>query len=196
MGCRTRSDAARPVLTVFPGGTWVIAKSSPLWKNWSADIVDQSNDLWARFPFMTAEELAAELTVPEYLLGRWKFGTKGWNNVFFADGTVCATGDYKSLKFVIFDSGKWSADEHKVTVVWDGGTTDIWKLHLSQQNQHVRVGGATGSTTQLATRIEAPNVNDAILFYRSGGSLFSGGSGDPSEVAVWASGRSKLTREP
>lgn len=128
---------------------------------------------------MTAEELAAELTVPEFLLGRWKIGTKPdfWHNVFFADGTVYQTGDDESLKFVIFDSGKWSADEHKVTVAWGGGTTDEWKLHLSHRNQHVRVGGASGSTTQQATRIEAPNVNGASLFHRSGG------SGNPSEVA-------------
>jgi hypothetical protein len=174
-----RHTYANPDTTVFPGGTWVIAKSSPLWKNWNADIIDQSNDLWARFPFMTAEELAAELTVPEFLLGRWKIGTKPdfWNNVFFADGTVYQTGDDESLKFVIFDSGKWSADEHKVTVAWGGGTTDEWKLHLSHRNQHVRVGGASGSTTQQATRIEAPNVNGASLFHRSGG------SGNPSEVA-------------
>jgi len=196
-----RHTYANPDTTVFPGGTAVIAKSSPLWKNWNADILDQSNDLWARFPFMTAEELAAELTVPEFLLGRWKIGTKPgfWNNVFFADGTVYRTGDDGSLKFVISDSGKWSADEHKVTVawgVWGSGTTDEWPLHLSHRNQHVRVGGASGSTTQHATRIEAPNVNGASLFHRSqtqgwgdygtdhpnvnGG---SGGRGDPSQVA-------------
>ncbi len=36
---------------------------------------------------MTPEELAAELTAPEFLLGRWKIGAKPnfWDNVFFAD---------------------------------------------------------------------------------------------------------------
>ena len=131
------------------------------------------------FPFMTAKELAAELSVPEFLLGRWRVGTKPnfWNNVFFSDGTVSQTGDDPTLKFVIFDSGKWAADEHYVTVTWDSGTTDEWKLHLRVRNQQVRVGGAGKSTIQPATRIEAPNVNGAGLFHRSGG------SGDPSEVA-------------
>lgn len=174
-----RHTYANPDTTVYPGGNWVVPRSSLLWKNWNADILDQSNDLWARFPFMTADELAAELSAPEYLLGRWRIGTKPnvWNNVFFADGTVSQTGDDVSLKFVIFDSGKWSADEHKVTVTWDSGTTDQWNLHLRPRNQQVRVGGDGKPTIQPATRIEAPNVNRADLFHRSGG------SGNPSEVA-------------
>ncbi len=173
-----RHTYANPDTTVFPGGNWVVPKTSLLWKNWNDDILDQSNDLWARFPFMTADQLAAELSVPEFLLGRWRIGTKPnfWNTVFFADGTVFQTGDDDYLKYVIFDSGKWSADEHKITVTWDSGTTDEWTLHLRIHNQQVRVGGAAKPTKEPATRIEAPNVNDAGLFHRSGG------SGIPSEV--------------
>ncbi len=44
-----RHTYANPDTTVFPPGTAVIAKNSPLWTNWDADITDQSNDLWARF---------------------------------------------------------------------------------------------------------------------------------------------------
>jgi hypothetical protein len=166
-----RHTFANPDTTVFPPGDPVVARNSPLWKNWSADIVDQSNDLWARFPFMTAEELAAELTVPEYLLGRWRIGTRPnfWNNVFFADGTVYRTGNDNASKYVIDDSGTWSAGEHKMTVTWDGGTTDEWRLHLRLRHQQVSVGGARKAAHQPATRIEAPNVNDASLFYRSSG---------------------------
>jgi hypothetical protein len=175
-----RHTYANPDTTVFPGGDWVIAKSSPLWKNWNDDIIDQSNDLWARFPFMTQEALEAELSAPEFLLGRWKVGTKPnfWNNVFFSDATVVQTGAAVDLKFAIYDSGKWSADAHKVTVTWDSGTTDTWALHLSPHGQHVRVGGnGTGPTNHLATRIEAPNVNDRGQFQPSGG------RGDESAVA-------------
>jgi hypothetical protein len=174
-----RHTYANPDTTVFPAGTAVIAKNSPLWKNWNADILDQSNDLWARFPFMTPEELAAELTCPEFLLGRWRIGAKPnfWDNVFFADGTVYQTGDDESLKFAIFDSGKWVADDHKVTVTWGSGTIDEWKLHLTHHHQQVRVGGASGPSMTQATRIEAPNVNSPALFQPSGG------SGNPGEVA-------------
>jgi hypothetical protein len=167
-----RHTYANPDTTVYPDATWVIPTSSPLWKNWNDDIIDQSNDLWARFPFMSPDELAAELGAPEYLLGRWKVGKKPdfSDNVFFADATVVQTGDDPDLRYAIFDEGKWSADAHKVTVTWDSGITDEWPLHLSLHGQHVRRKGDGEGTKQLtATRIEAPNVNYRDLFQRSGG---------------------------
>jgi hypothetical protein len=166
-----RHTYANPDTTVHPSGDWVVPKNSPLWKNWSADIVDQSNDLWARFPFMTAEELAAELTVPEYLLGRWRIGARPnlWNDVFFADGTVYRTANDDAAKYAISDLGTWSATEHKMTVTWDGGTADEWRLHLRLRHQQVRVGGSGKPSHQQATRIEAPNVNDPRMFYRPSG---------------------------
>ncbi len=174
-----RHTYANPDTTVFPGGDMVIARSSPLWKNWNDDIIDQTNDLWARFPFMTQQELEAELAAPEFLLGRWRIGSKPdfWDNVFFADATVVQTGAADYLKYAIFDSGKWTADAHNVTVTWDSGATDTWPLHLSIHGQRVRSTGTGGKTTiNLAKRIEAPNVNAVGLFQ------YSGGNGDSSRV--------------
>lgn len=177
-----RHTFANPDTTVFPADEPVIARSSPLWKNWNDDIIDQSNDLWARFPFMTQAELEAELSAPEYLLGRWKVGTRDnyWNDVFFADGTVYQAGAADYNKYAIYQYGKWTADAHSVKVIWDGGGTEDWRLHLHLHAQPVRVGGNSDDGTRpgmyQARRIEATNVNQPNLFQPSGG-------GNTSEVA-------------
>jgi hypothetical protein len=158
---------ANPDTVLHPGGEPVIAKNSPLWTNWSKDIVDQSNDLWARFPFMSDKQLEAELSAPEYLLGRWKVGSKSnhWYNVFFDDLSIYETT--AESKYTISDTGQWSADAHKVTVTWSGGNKDVWPLHLSLHGQHVRSADNEGKiTVHLASRVEAPNVNDPGSFSR------------------------------
>jgi hypothetical protein len=50
----------RPYVRRYPGGDWVVAPGDPLWRAWSVALRD--SNLWARFPFMTNEQLRARLT--------------------------------------------------------------------------------------------------------------------------------------
>jgi hypothetical protein len=144
----------------------VVGTGDPLWKNWSKDIIDQKNDLWARFPFMTKDELEAELIAPEYLAGRWKVHhdqKSTWDNVFFMDKTVVKTG-HGNNPFVVLDNGTWDVNHHNLLVTWSDGTIDRWPLHLALHNQNVWVDDKGHKIHCRATRIEAPNVNPQAHF--------------------------------
>jgi hypothetical protein len=148
-------------------GKLVIGTGDPLWKNWSKDIIDQKNDLWARFPFMTHDELEAELIAPEYLAGRWKVNhnkKSSWDNIFFMDKTVVKT-NHGDQPFAVLDSGTWDVDHHNLLVTWSDGSIDRWPLHLSLHNQNVWVDDKGKKVHCHATRIEAPNVNQQPQFH-------------------------------
>ena len=124
----------------------------------------EGNDLWARFPFMSAKELEAELTAPEYLMGRWELRGKEetYNEVFFDDMTVFRTSSEN--RFSIVERGKWSAEHHLLTIAWNNGDKEEWKVSLSPTNQTVKHIGSDGISVLKAKRIEAPNVNSKYFF--------------------------------
>ena len=149
----------------YPGGAPVIAHSSRLWGDWYRDMHASGNDLWARFPFMTAKELEAELTAPGSLMGRWAVGgkTEIWHEVFFGDMTVVRTD--ATSRYTIRDRGEWTVAHHKLTINWVNGDSEEWPLPLSPQQQSVKHRDDDGMKAVKAKRIEAPNINAQNLFH-------------------------------
>lgn len=155
----------------YPGGQYVVAPKTPLWGDWYRDFHSQGNDLWARFPFMSQQEIEAELTAPGGLIGRWELGGKGyrWHTTFFGDLTVVRTE--VSRKFQIVRKGKWTASKRLLTVDWNYGFREEWPLKLDYSKQTVKLIEPTGLTVTKAKRIEPPNVNPRKMF--QGGGVFS-----------------------
>jgi hypothetical protein len=151
-----------PHVVRYPGGDMVIGRHDPLWRDWVNDL-SETNDLWARFPFMTEDELRAELAAPEYLLGRWKVGDKGGTHdvVFFGDQTVVQTDDNR---YGVVARGTWSATGHRLTVTWDGGATEVWPLPLSLKGQNVRLVEDGKLRMLKATRTEPIEINPSVMF--------------------------------
>ncbi len=152
-------------VVVYPGGAPVIPRHSSLWRDWYRDMHATGNELWARFPFMTAKELEAELTAPEYLMGRWEVGSKAgsWHEVFFGDMSVVRTDSVS--RYTVRDRGEWSVARHLLIINWANGDREEWKIPLSPQHQTVRQTGGEGMKVLSAKRIEAPNINAQNLFH-------------------------------
>lgn len=148
----------------YPGGDWVVPRTSPLWGDWYRDFHSLGNDLWARFPWMTQDQIEAELTAPGGLMGRWEVGTKGnlWHETFFGDMSVVRTE--LDQKFQVVKRGRWKATKKQLTVDWYTGGTAVWPLGLSLNKQTVKLVNPTGQVLTHAKRIEPPNVNPQSLF--------------------------------
>lgn len=152
-------------VVVYPGGAPVVPRSSPLWRDWYRDMHAAGNELWARFPFMTAKELEAELTAPGSLMGRWEVSGKtgSWHEIFFGDMTVVRTDS--TSRYTIRDRGEWSMAHHKLSINWESGDREEWKTPLNPQHQTVKSFGDEGMKILKAKRIEAPNINARRLFH-------------------------------
>jgi hypothetical protein len=148
----------------YPGGEFVVPRSSPLWKDWYKDMHAEHNELWARFPFMTQEELEAELSAPGGLMGRWEVKGKNgsWQEVFFGNKTVYRIDS--DHPYMIDQRGTWSTVRHMLTVTWGNGETEDWPLALTPKLQNVRHRANGTMTAMTARRIEAPNVNESSAF--------------------------------
>jgi hypothetical protein len=149
----------------YPGGEWVIPKSSPLWKDWYKDMHAEQNELWARFPFMCADELETELSAPGGLLGRWEVRGRNasWQEVFFGDKTVYRIDSENP--YMIQERGTWTTAHHKLSVAWNGGESEDWPLALTPKMQSVKHHNNGNTTAMTARRIEAPNVNSPTTFH-------------------------------
>lgn len=147
----------------YPGGEWVVPRGHRLWGDWYNDMHNEWGDLWARFPFMTQDQLEAELEAPERLLGRWKVGAMGdsYDVVFFGDKAVVRTD---SSRFGVVAEGTWTATRFKLTVTWADGTTEAWPLPLSMRGQNVHSVSGSQTTHKKASRTEDIDHNPQTLF--------------------------------
>jgi hypothetical protein len=154
-----------PMLVSYPGGEWVIPRSHRLYREWCHHLKDERGDLFARFAFMTEEELEGELEAPRNLMGRWQLrGPDGaWDVVFFPDKVVVGTDE--ANRFQINGVGTWSATRSMLTIEWSNGDSEAWPLALSLRGQNVRFKGADGAMKALkATRTESPEMNPQMIF--------------------------------
>lgn len=97
-------------------------------------------------------------------MGRWELRGKEetYNEVFFNDMSVFRTSSEN--RFSIVERGKWSAEHHLLTIAWNNGDKEEWKVSLSPTNQTVKHIGSGGISVLKAKRIEAPNVNSKYFF--------------------------------
>src|SRR5262249_45204336 len=148
-------------VATYPGGHWVISRSHRLWGDWQRDMKAQKNSLWARFPFLTREQLEGELEAPDHLLGRWHVCGKmsSWDVVFFGDRLAVRTE--AGSRFAVTGNGIWSVTGHRLTVAWASGDTETWALPLTLRDQSVK--HATGGETRMlkAHRTETIDMNPA-----------------------------------
>ena len=145
----------------------ITARKSPLWKAWYRCMKAEPGDFWARFPFMSADELEGELSAPPNLLGRWEVRGKSgsWQEVFFVNKTVFRIDS--ETPYMIRERGRWSSAHHNLNINWGGGTTEDWPLALSPKRQTVKLHSGGSTTVLTASRIECPNVNKITSFHSS-----------------------------
>jgi hypothetical protein len=169
-----------PKKTVHPAGQFVVARSDPLWGNWvrtlKASLSNEKIDLWARYPFMMKQELAAELSGTTNLLGRWAVsnpasaGQAAEQTVFFADGIVAKTAG--NVKYRVASRGTWKVGHDKLEVKWDGSALEEWPLPLDLRGQNVRVRTGNQVLHCKATKLEDANVNQRVFFHLSTGEMW------------------------
>lgn len=148
----------------YPGGNWVIEKGHRLWRDWYHDMHSEKNDLWARFPFMTQDEIEAELEAPEFLLGRWSLKPGGYDVVFFGDKWAARL--HPGSRYGVAAWGKWTATKHRLSVMWNGGDDETWPLPLSLTRQNVRYSNFfTGAENHKADRTESAEQNPGGFFH-------------------------------
>jgi hypothetical protein len=148
-------------VATYPGGQWVISRSHRLWGDWQRDMKAGKNSLWARFPFLTREQLEGELEAPDHLLGRWHVRGKmgSWDVVFFGDRVAVRTEG--GSRFAVMGTGAWSVTGHRLTVAWESGDTETWALPLTLREQSVKCSSGGETRMLKAHRTETLDMNPA-----------------------------------
>jgi hypothetical protein len=159
-----------PRVVRYPDGlAYFPEKKDPRYPIWLAAIKDESNYLWARYPFMSYEEVEAEVEAPEHLLGRWEVsdGKAKWDQVFFGDKSVARV--YGGSRYAVERFGTWTTLRRVLEIDWEDGTSEAWPLtpHAAGQAVKCQHGGALKACK--ARWVEALNVNPRLHFARPGG---------------------------
>src|SRR5262249_48757730 len=154
-----------PRVVRYPEGrVYFPEKKDPRYPDWLKAIKDESSYLWARFPFMSYEEVEGEIEAPAHLLGRWEVsdGTTTWHQAFFGDKRVVRVAEGRRYRIVA--AGAWSTIHGVLEVFWEDGARDEWPLYPHPAGQTVKCEQDRTLAACTARQIEGLNVNPSYCF--------------------------------